>query len=199
MLKGKNLKLARTITGHLLEKSLTAPFWVLATLLELGMASVEVFLNPSIYNDPSPYIFENFGREIINKKKKTKIKEATIKQNLWRLRKQGFIEKKKNRYFLTKTGKLLMEYVMVRGKTINVKWDKKYRVVIFDIPEKERKTRNWLRQELYLLNYQKLQESVFIGKHPLPADLIKDLKRNKIGNYVNYLLVDKVYKNIVNS
>lgn len=197
MLKGKNLKLARAIAGDVAEKSLTAPFWILATLLELGLAGIEIFLNPSLYNDPSPYIFENFGNEI--KAKKRKIKEATIKQSLWRLRKHGFVEKKGDKYFLTQVGRLIMKYVIRKRKAVTVKWDGKYRVVIFDIPEKDRKKRSWLRQELRLLNYQKLQESVFIGKYPLPADLIKDLKRNKIGNYVNYLLVDKVYKNIINS
>lgn len=198
MLKGKNLKLARSIAGDIAEKSLTAPFWVLATLLELGLAGIEIFLNPSLYNDPSPYIFENFGNEIKAKKRKVKIKEATIKQSLWRLRKHGFVEKREDKYCLTQAGKLVMEYVIRKKKAVIAKWDGKYRVVIFDIPEKDRKTRNWLRQELYLLNYQKLQESVFIGKYPLPADLIKDLKSNKIGNCVNYLLVDKVYKNIIN-
>lgn len=197
MLKGKKLKLARAITGDVIEKSLTAPFWILTTLLEMGAASMEIFLNPSIYGDPSPYIFENFENKKTAKRKKAKLKESTIKQGIWRLKKQGFVEKKGNKYFLTKAGKLVIEYVMKKRKAVNVKWDGKHRVVIFDIPEKERKARNWLRQELYLLNYQKLQESVFIGKYPLPADLIKDLKRNKIGNYVNYLLVDKVYKNIV--
>jgi len=77
------------------------------------------------------------------------------------------------------------------------KWDRKYRVVIFDIPENKRKIRNWLREELYLLDYKKLQESVLIGKYALPDDLIEEIKKYKIGNYVNYLLVDKVYKNIV--
>lgn len=197
MLKGKKLKLARAITGDVIEKSLTAPFWILTTILEMGAASMEIFLNPSIYGDPSPYIFENFENKKTAKRKKAKLKESTIKQSIWRLKKQGFVEKKGNKYFLTKAGKLVIEYVMKKIKAVNVKWDGKHRVVIFDIPEKERKARNWLRQELYLLNYQKLQESVFIGKYPLPADLIKDLKRNKIGNYVNYLLVDKVYKNIV--
>ena len=201
MLKGKKLKLARSITGDLVEKTLTAPFWVMAVLLELGIASMEVFLNPSIYNDPFPHIIENFALQenIKNIKKKKKIKEATIRQSLWRLRKHGFVEKRKDKYILTKAGRLVMDYVIKRRKTVSKKWDGKYRVVIFDIPEKDRKMRDWLRQELYFMEYQKLQESVFIGKYPLPANLIKDLKRNKIGNYVNYLLVDKVYKNIINS
>jgi len=63
-------------------------------------------------------------------------------------------------------------------------------------PEKQRKIRSWFRQELYLLNYKKLQESVFISKYSLTEDLIKEIKSHKIGNCVNYLLVDKIYKNI---
>ena len=63
-------------------------------------------------------------------------------------------------------------------------------------PKRKRRPGDWLRQELYLLNYKKLQESVFISKHSLTVDLIKEIKTNKIGNCVNYLLVDKVYKNI---
>ena len=199
MLRGRNLKLARAILGNIAEKSLTAPFWILATLLEMGAAGVEVFFNPSYYYDLSPIILADFESKKSCKKKKLKFKEMTIRQSLRRLVKQGFVEKNEGRYSLTRTGRLLMQYVIKRKKAVNTKWDGKFRVVIFDIPEKERKMRNWLRQELYFLNYLKLQESVFIGKNPLPADLIKELKVNKIGNYVNYLLVDKVYKNIINS
>ena len=89
-----------------------------------------------------------------------------------------------------------MQYVVSRKRSVNQKWDSKYRVVIFDIPEKESEKRNWLRQELVLLKYGKLQKSVFVGKHPLPADLIREIKSSKMGNYVNYLLVERIYKNI---
>lgn len=195
MLKEKNLKLARAILGNIAGKGLTVPFWILARLLEMGVAGVEVFFNPSYYYDPSPIIFSSPEDDKRKKKKKIKFKETTVRQSLWRLKKQGFIEKKEGKYSLTRTGRILMQYVVRRSRATSVKWDGKFRVVIFDIPEKERKSRNWLRQELYLLKYQKLQESVFIGKYPLPADLIKDLKRYNIGNYVNYLMVDKVYKN----
>jgi DNA-binding PadR family transcriptional regulator len=197
MLKEKNLKIARTILSNIAEKSVTAPIWILTTLLEMGAAGVEVFFNPSYYYDPTPVIFDGIERGKTRKKKKIKLKEATIRQSLRRLKKQGFVEKKEGKYALARTGKMLMQYVLRRQKAISAKWDGKFRVVIFDIPEKERKTRNWLRQEFYFLKYQKLQESVFIGKLPLPPDLIKDIKRNKIGNYVNYLMVDKVYKNVI--
>lgn len=197
MSKEKNLKLARTITENVIKGTLGATAWVLMTLLEMGASGIDVFLNPSPYRDHSVYLFENFESKGNPKRKKEKPKETAVRQSLWRLRKQGFVEKRKNKYFLTKKGKMLMQYVSSRKKTVSQKWDGKYRVVIFDIPEKKSDERNWLRRELYLLNYRKLQKSVFIGKHLLTADLIKEIKASKIGNGVNYLLVEKAYRNIL--
>jgi len=162
------LKLARAILGNIAEKSITAPFWIMARLLEMGVAGVEVFFNPSYYYDPTPVIFDDLVDKKKIKKKKLKFKEATVRQNLWRLKKQGFVENKEGKYSLTPVGRILMQYIIKRKKAVNAKWDGKFRVVIFDIPEKERRSRNWLRSELYILKYQKLQESVFIGKYPLP-------------------------------
>ncbi len=100
-------------------------------------------------------------------------------------------------YFFNQKGKKLVSYILARKKVIEKKWDKKYRIVIFDIPEKKFRDRNWLRQELYLIGYKKLQESVMIGKSPLPQDLVKDIKRMRIGNYVNYILAEKIYANFI--
>lgn len=197
MLKVKNLKLARTITECVIKGTLGATAWVLITILEMGAMSAEVFLKPSVYGNPYMNFLDSFEGGKIPTKKKKRPEITAIRQSLWRLRKQGFVEKKEGKYFLTKKGKSLMRYVLNRKRSVSKKWDGKYRVVIFDIPEKESKKRSWLRQELYLLGYQKLQKSVFIGKHPLPADLIKEIKTAKIGNYVNYLLAEKAYKNIL--
>lgn len=43
-------------------------------------------------------------------------------------------------------------------------WDKKWRMVIFDIPEKKKKVREALREKLKELKFYELQKSVFI--HP---------------------------------
>jgi DNA-binding transcriptional regulator PaaX len=112
------------------------------------------------------------------------------------LQKQGFVQKEGKFYRLTSKGKSLADYILKRKDVIDNKWDNRFRVVIFDIPEKQAHERDWFRQELYLLNYKKLQESVFISKCPLIPELIKEIKRRKLGNFINYLLVDKVYKNI---
>ena len=101
--------------------------------------------------------------------------------------------KKKKIFFLSKEGKKLFEYIGLRRKALDKKWDKKYRLVIFDIPEKKRVDRNWLRGELYLLHYTQLQESVFISKFSLTEDIIIEIQKRKMNKFVNYLLVDKIF------
>lgn len=51
-------------------------------------------------------------------------------------------------------------------------WDRRWKIVVFDIPEKERKVRNYLRAKLYELGFGMLQESVWIS----PFDIIEDLR-----------------------
>lgn len=51
-------------------------------------------------------------------------------------------------------------------------WDGKWRIVVFDISEKERKKRDSLRLKLVSLGFGKLQESVYIT----PLDILVDFK-----------------------
>ncbi len=186
----------RAIAKNILNNTITATSWVFETLIFMSELTIETFLNPSYYGDISSSNWGVVGDYKPKPKKNPEFKEVTIRQSIRRLRKQGFVQKEGSKYLLTKKGKELARYVLNRKKSLEREWDKKYRVVIFDIPEKNHKLRDWLRSELCLLKYKKLQESVFIGKYPLTTDLIKEIKRLKLGNFVNYLLVDKVYKNI---
>lgn len=198
MSKKKNLRLANSIARHLIAGTLNSTVWIFTALIQMGEIAASAFFSPSIYSD-FPDVFCEGPAQAPKKKKKikVKIKEAAIRQNLWRLQKMGFVKKTGNKYNLTKSGWDIARIIMGKRKTLSGKWDEKYRVVIFDIPEEKNKIRDWLRQELYLINYHKLQESVFIGKRPLPPDLIKGIKENKIGSCVNYILADKIYKNII--
>jgi CRISPR-associated endonuclease Cas2 len=185
----------KAIIKSVLSGSATATAWALCTIFEMGALTVEAFLSPSLYAElPNASSFFNDFAKV---KKKAKFKEITIRQSLRRLEKHGFVERKSSKYEITAKGKIFLENILKERKDSAQSWDRKYRVVIFDIPERMRLTRNWLRSELCSLGYKKLQQSVFIGKKPLPEDIITEIKRNKIGNCVNYLLVDKVYKNII--
>lgn len=191
--KNRKGKCENAIAKSILEQSLTATSLLLCSLFRLGAITIETFLSPSYYGDPGNLFFDDFSKRV----KKQKYKETTIRQSLRRLEKYGFIERNESKYRITKKGRNFLNILLKQKKELNRPWDKKYRVVIFDIPESMRKSRNWLRLALYPLGYKKLQQSVFIGKKPLPEKIIAGIKENKISNHVNYLLVEKVYKNIL--
>jgi hypothetical protein len=192
--KAKKEKLGLKMARGILSGTVSATAWIFETLIFMGALTIEAFLNPSYYAD-LPATGFGFEKDL-PKKKKPAFEEVTIRQSIGRLQKLGFVEKIGGKYTLSEKGKKLADYILARKKNLESKWDGKYRVVIFDIPEKQSHVRDWLRRELYMLDYKKLQKSVFIGKQPLPKDLIQDIKRQKIGNFVNYLLVEKTYKNL---
>ncbi|HPN55062.1 MAG TPA: CRISPR-associated endonuclease Cas2 [Candidatus Moranbacteria bacterium] len=194
-IKNNKRKYKNIIAENIINQSITATSWLLCSIFEFGAITIKAFLSPSLYAD-FPSSQNLFFDDVIKAGKKAKYKEITIRQSLRRLEKYGFIERNEAQFIITKKGKEFLNQLLKKKKQSRKMWDKKYRVVIFDIPETKRKSRNWLRAELYLLGYKRLQNSVFIGKKTLPEDIILGIKENKISNFVNYLLVDRVYKNI---
>jgi len=184
-----NLKYEEKIKRNILNGAVDMTSLLFGFLMDFGEATIEIFLNPSLYAD-LPMGSYRFSLQ------NQKPKEVTIRQTISRMEKHGFIKKENGFYKLSSTGKYLAQCIIKREKIFQKKWDKKYRVVIFDIPEKKKQLRNWLRDELYELKYQKLQKSVFIGKFPLPDDLIKEIKTKKINKHVDYLLADKIYSKV---
>ncbi len=72
------------------------------------------------------------------------------------------------------------------------KWDRKWRVLIFDIPERKRMLRQKVRQTLIVIGFIKLQNSVWIYPYDC-EDLINLLKADfGIGKDILYLIVDSL-------
>lgn len=72
------------------------------------------------------------------------------------------------------------------------RWDGKYRLIIFDIKEWKRKTRDDLRQWLEHLGFEHLQNSVWVFPYPC-REIIVLLKSNfKIGKEVLYVTADEI-------
>lgn len=84
------------------------------------------------------------------------------------LNRSKLVEKNKNAdgsftFVITKKGKLkALTYYFQNMKISNKKWDGKWRIVTFDIPEKNRVGRNALRSKIKELGFCELQKSVFI-------------------------------------
>ena len=123
------------------------------------------------------------------------------------LEKQGFIAKKKavdrrgSLWRLTARGREKLEQLdgqpkrLIKPQPIKPK-DKliedHLKVIVFDIPERKRSYRAWIRQILENYNYRILQKSVWIGKSKLPEDFIKKLKEYNFLDCVHiFLVVDR--------
>ena len=74
------------------------------------------------------------------------------------------------------------------------KWDKKWRLVIFDIPEKNKKERNALSEKLKDMGLYPLQESVFIYPHDCQNEIDFICEFLSISRYVNYCVVESIDK-----
>lgn len=72
------------------------------------------------------------------------------------------------------------------------KWDGKWRVVIFDIPERRRKIRDSLRFHLRQLGFFELQKSAFVHPYPCTDEIDFLVEWYRAKPYVRQLLVDKI-------
>ena len=59
-------------------------------------------------------------------------------------------------------------------------------IIAFDVPEKYRRERDWLRIELKNLGFAMMQKSVWYGSSPLPQDFITSLDDLKILKFIKF-------------
>ncbi|MBI4134753.1 MAG: CRISPR-associated endonuclease Cas2 [Candidatus Sungbacteria bacterium] len=69
-------------------------------------------------------------------------------------------------------------------------WDHKWRVVLFDVPEKEKNLRDTLRRHLKQLGFYELQKSVFVFPYPCIKELDFLIEFYRARKYVRYLEAD---------
>lgn len=71
-------------------------------------------------------------------------------------------------------------------------WDKKWRVVVFDIPEASRDHRFKIRYLLKKMHFKALQASVYISPYPLNQEAINYLHQTNLHQFIRILLVEKL-------
>lgn len=67
----------------------------------------------------------------------------------------------------------------------------KFTIIAFDIPEKEKKKREWFRETVGRLGYKAIQRSVFLGKTKIPQPLLDDLRKLQMMDYVEIFEITK--------
>lgn len=131
--------------------------------------------------------FEKLGISIDGKSSITRAKNRLIKE--------GYLERNDDGYLrLSEKGEKKLEKLILSNYELRVPrvWDKKWRVIIFDIPEYRKNLRDKLRKTLIYLGFCKIQNSVWVFPYDC-EDLLILLKADfKIGRDVLYLVVDKL-------
>lgn len=134
--------------------------------------------------------------ERMHKKNEIPWDHRSVFLKLYDLRRSGYIKErdKKNQSFfhLTPKGKLKVLKYLHLEKLKTGRWDGKWRVIIFDLPETIRKWRDYLRKELINLGFYPLQESVYITPHPVTGELDQLLKEWNLRKYFRYLTVSEI-------
>lgn len=70
--------------------------------------------------------------------------------------------------------------------------DGKWIMVIFDIPEKKRFSRDFLRKTLYLLGYKMLQQSVWVSPYDVYKETQNFIQRGSLDSYVKMFLIKEI-------
>ena len=135
-------------------------------------------------------------KEVANAWKK--IDENELKKeinNLYRSKLVSREEKPDGSYtmVLTEKGKLkALTYHFEKMKIDGGKWDGKWRLVVFDIPEKKRKGRDALRDKIKELGFYELQKSVFIFPYHCKDEIDFIIEFFNLREYVRFGILESI-------
>ncbi|MBL7159778.1 hypothetical protein ISS85_04835 [Candidatus Microgenomates bacterium] len=147
-------------------------------LLLLG-AAIDLFEDLADAGGLMSYSYQTVYRWVPPRFRKRNVKES-VKRSL----KTGYIEKifKNDQPYFRLTGKgkkkLTRDFPLLSFQ--KKKWDRKWRLVLFDIQETSRKVRDQLRRKLRELDFARFQQSVYITPHDFAEDMRDFLENHRL-------------------
>ena len=127
-----------------------------------------------------------------------KINKNKLKQELRKLYRSKMIKRKENSdgscsIILTEEGKLkILTYHFEKMRIKGEKWDKKWRMVIFDIPEKLKSGRNALRNKIKELGFYELQKSVWVYPYKCKDEIDFIIEFFGLREYVRFGILESI-------
>lgn len=178
---------------HIIQKNKKAKTVLNATLALIAMGGILTFgaITPGALGELTRFLY---------RKKKDKYEQyRDVWQRFHSLKQKGNLEfvREENNYLvyrLSRRGKDKIRKFIFEELAISKpkEWDKKWRLVIFDIPESRRKDRVALRKKLKDMDFYQCQKSAWI--HPFPCleeiEFLKDILNIK--PFVKLFLVDEM-------
>ncbi len=119
--------------------------------------------------------------------------KATISSTISRLKNKGLLENKNGIIKITASGKNTLvhsknDYRFKKSGKNPKRTIKKTTMVLFDIPEKKRKYRDWIRRELVLADFEIIQKSAWFGPG-ISKEFIKQLEEYDLLDCVRFFKV----------
>ncbi len=168
---------------------------IIEKILE-GIADLLIASKTSYYGN----IYFALGKiiKILLEEKRLKKKQISRSMKILEKKKLIFIKKEKDKVYthLSENGKkIVLQYSLKKIlalKKKKKKWQGLWFIVFFDIPEKERVKRDYLRKFLKFIGFYPYQKSVYI--YPFECkkevDLIKKIIEG--GRYLNYVVAKEI-------
>ncbi len=139
----------------------------------------------------APNVFSVIGKSMKNS---NFISKQDFYKNKRYLIKRGLLKserKKNNTYILTLTSSGATIVLKNAYNQLSISkqktWDKKWRIILFDIPEKHKSEREILREKLRSLGFYQLQRSVFAHPYPCFEEIKCVVSILNISSYVKFL------------
>lgn len=158
---------------------------------------LEAFFPPGYsYTDPSRRLLgiDRRCRHRFSFERRTSVSSILV-----RLRRAGLVARdgpqKISSWHITAQGKKRLAVLsagpapLPKNKHILAKKDGKLRIVIFDVPERDRRKRDWLRTQLLACDFKPLQKSVWTGTRPLPEALIEEIDALDLSTHVHIMSI----------
>lgn len=178
---------------------------ILELLHEQAMTQVDFFsaVLASGYGASSSQIeYEYQKRRELTSQRKLQMedlrnKKLRLRKFLSKLKHDGFIKETEgvnNGFVISKRGrtKLIELKKKFQNKHYKVKNQKVNPIIIsFDIPEEFRRKRAWLREVIQNLGFEMMHKSVWVGNIKLPEQLVLDLDRMNILEFIEIFKVSK--------
>ena len=129
------------------------------------------------------------------KKLDKRSREREIRKALYYMKEQNLLKGSyEHGLKITKKGRSRLEKKDIERLRISrpAKWDKKWRIVLYDIPETSKYHRNLLTTKLNGLGFYLLQRSVWVHPFPCRDEIEKLTSFYKVSAYVTYIETAKI-------
>lgn len=131
--------------------------------------------------------------QLLEARKNKHSQKYSLKKTLKNMESKGFISLSEDVIKLSKTGLAILRSMEIEDiKIKKTGWDGIWRVVSYDIPEKQKAQRRILREKLKSEGFVKLQKSMWVFPYECKEEIAIISQKLGISSYIIYLLTDKL-------